>query len=73
MKATQKQQILEYMQRNGGITPAEAYEHIGCLRLAARIHDLRVDGHDIVADIVGAQNRHGEKVYFTRYRLRRAV
>jgi hypothetical protein len=31
------------------ITPLQALQWFGCMRLAARIRDLRDDGHDIAA------------------------
>jgi len=30
-----------------GLSAVDAFEKIGCMRLAARIHDLREMGHDI--------------------------
>lgn len=30
-----------------GITPSDAYRHLGCMRLAARIAELRADGFQI--------------------------
>lgn len=64
-----KNMILDYMQRNGGITQAEAYEALGCTRLGARIWDLRHDGHMIKRfDVVGT-NRFGHPVRYARYVL----
>ena len=37
---TQAQRVLRYMEDNGSITAAEAMEHLGVMRLAARIFDL---------------------------------
>ena len=44
---SQVQQILRHMQDIGPITPLEALDKYGCFRLAARIRDLRDDGHQI--------------------------
>ena len=45
--------ILAYLRRHGSITPLEALlPPIGCFRLAARIHDLRLKGHPIRSDLV---------------------
>lgn len=46
-KTTQCKQILEYMQNKGSITPLEALMEIGCMRLSARILDLRKLGWNI--------------------------
>lgn len=46
----QKQQILQ-MLRQRPITAQDAIG-IGCLRLAARIHDLRADGHEIHSEMI---------------------
>ena len=49
---SQSQQILEYMKAGNGITPLDALHKFGCLRLGARIYDLKRDGHKIVTAIV---------------------
>lgn len=41
------------------LTALEALEDAGCLRLAARIKDLRDEGHNIVTEMVGG--RHGKR------------
>lgn len=43
---TQTQTILEMLKR-GPVTDLEALKHANCRRLAARILDLRRDGHQI--------------------------
>ena len=48
-KMTQKDMILSWLQKGKTITPMEALEKFGCFRLAARIHNLRESGHNIVA------------------------
>jgi hypothetical protein len=39
-------QILNHLTK-GPITAIEALNHYGCFRLAARINDLRTEGHNI--------------------------
>ncbi|WP_100137869.1 helix-turn-helix domain-containing protein [Snodgrassella alvi] len=46
-KATQTSQILEYLKDGNSITPLDALRKFGCMRLGARIYDLRQDGHVI--------------------------
>lgn len=47
-KTSQNEQIYRYLQENGSITPIDALNLCGCLRLASRIADLkRIMGADI--------------------------
>ena len=55
--------ILKHL-RSGPITPLDALRDHGCFRLAARINDLRRDGHAIRTALVV---RGGKKV--AEYRL----
>ncbi len=48
---SQKQRILEVLQRGESITPLDALNWFGCFRLAARVHDLRRAGHHIKSGI----------------------
>lgn len=45
---SQNKRILAYMKWNGSITPLEALNSIGCMRLSARIAELRKQGFNIV-------------------------
>lgn len=46
---SQGKMILRYLETHSeGITPAEAYQRYGIMRLAARIWDLRNTGHNIL-------------------------
>lgn len=65
--STQASRILAYLQRGNAIDPVAALDRFGCFRLAARIKDLRDDGHAIATERV--TNDHG--VSFARYRLDR--
>lgn len=69
MKTTQCQRILDYMRQFGSISSLEAFNDLGVVRLASRIHDLRGAGYSIVSEIKSSKNRFGEKVYFKVYRL----
>lgn len=61
---SQAQQILTHMRRVGPITPMVALKWYGCLRLAARIDELRRQGHEIHRDMV---SRNGKR--FASYSL----
>ena len=67
--ATQCERILQYMHDFGSITPVEAMSDLGVMRLAARISDLKDEGHNITRRLVKKKNRYGEPVRFAEYRL----
>ena len=48
----QTEKILNYLSKGKGITPIEALNKFGCFRLAARIADLRKNGHLIFTDSI---------------------
>ena len=62
---TQQDAILTHLQRHGSITFAESLTLYDCARLAARIHDLRRDGHMI--ETKPMRTLRGKRV--ARYRL----
>lgn len=66
---SQEKKILEYINEHGSITQLEATEHIGCLRLPARISDLRQKGVDIISEQVAVKNRFGQTCHVARYSL----
>ena len=66
---TQKERVINYIRDYGSITPLDAMRDLGIMRLAARVHDLRADGYRIASDMVGVENRWGEKTMIARYRL----
>lgn len=61
--------ILQHMKRYGSITAKEAEEEYGCMRLAARISDLRAQGVAVKSEIVTGKNRYGKTIHFAVYRL----
>lgn len=69
---TQTERILKYMQETGAITQLDAMEEFGCMRLGARIYDLRKEGHKIAKQTVTGKNRYGETVSFAKYILEEA-
>ena len=62
--------ILLYMKEHGSITALDAMREFGCMRLAARISDLREKGYDIETFDEWSQNRYGGKIRYARYFLR---
>ena len=57
---TQKEQILEMLNTGEHVTPFKALREFGCFRLAARICELRDEGHHIDMKLV---SRKPGKVY----------
>lgn len=69
MKVTQTERILRYMEQYGSITALDAMREFRCMRLAARIADLKKAGVKIVKSMVTSKNVYGETVSFAEYRL----
>ena len=65
---TQNNMVL-YNLNLGPITPAEAYEKLGVMRLSARIYDLRAMGYPIEMELKTEKNRFGASVTFAEYSM----
>lgn len=52
-----KEMALEYMELFNSITPREALDAFGCMRLSGRIGELREDGYDILT-ITGDKDKN---------------
>ena len=61
---SQKADILRHLQTHGSISPMTALERFGCFRLAARVRDLRAEGHAIETKMT---ERNGKE--FAVYRM----
>ena len=61
--------ILDYMKTHGSITPLEALNAFGCMRLGARIYDLRQAGIQIRCEMEAGINRFGYPTRFARYSI----
>ena len=46
---TQRNDILTYLQSGRSLTPLKALDLFGCMRLGARIWELKAEGYDIEA------------------------
>jgi len=66
---TQCDKVLKYINDFGSITPLEAINDLGIMRLAARINDLSNKGIEINREIVKSKNRYGEIVHYAKYSL----
>jgi hypothetical protein len=49
---SQEQAILEYLQGGAALTPLDALRLFGCMRLGARIWDLRRKGYNISMRVI---------------------
>lgn len=65
----QNRKVLEHMKTRGAITQNDAKDLYGCNRLAARIYDLRKEGHEINAETRCGLNRFGQKTRYAAYTL----
>jgi hypothetical protein len=63
---SQSTEILAHLRAGLSITPLDAFKRFNCLRLGARIYELKARGHDIYS----VYERSGEKRY-CRYFLRK--
>ena len=69
---SQEDLILEYLKTGKSITPLEALRFFGCLRLGARIWDLRHKGYRIEeADVKDGRKRYAR--YFLAPQLEEAI
>ncbi len=66
---SQNCKVLRWMTERGSITPQDALT-FGCMRLAARIKDLRDGGADIITDTMEYTDTDGKITRFASYRLR---
>lgn len=64
---SQEQRILTHLASFGSITPKEAMDEYGIMRLGARIYDLRQDGYDIRKTTEVSRNRYGQETRYARY------
>lgn len=68
-KMTQCDRILRHMRDYGTIDPMTAIKDYGCMRLSARIVDLKGLGYPIRAERVKNKNRYGESTNYCVYSL----
>ena len=69
MSVTQCKMLLAHLLSAGSITPREAYNQYGIMRLGARIWDLKHQGYDIITEQEQAFNRFGKPTRFAKYKL----
>jgi hypothetical protein len=55
--------------KRGPVNPLAALTELGIFRLAARVRDLKDDGHKIVKNTIKVQNKFGEPCAVASYSL----
>lgn len=72
--ASQVSKVLAYMKEGNSITPLEALNKFGAMRLSAIIKDIEgIVGYPPHRDRVQVKNRFGKDVYVARYWLDEGV
>ena len=67
---TQNEMILKHLQTHKrGITPMQALNKFGCMRLASRISELRRMGYVISREMIAVKDRDGDVRYVANYKL----
>lgn len=61
---TQNNEILSYLQAGGKLTALDALEKMRCLRISARIKDLRNAGYDIKTERIELPSGKNVARYF---------
>lgn len=60
---SQNAAILSYLSRRKALTALQALERFGCFRLAARVYDLREQGHRIQSRVIEASGKRIAEYY----------
>jgi hypothetical protein len=68
---SQSERILYHLSQGKPLTPLEALRSYGCMRLSARIKELKNEGYDIIMTLKEAYDKEEQGVKrFAEYRLR---
>lgn len=66
---TQNIRLLAYLKAHKKIDPMTALTELGMSRLAARVYDLRREGHNITSVPKRVINRFDESIIVSEYRI----
>ena len=66
-KPIQADRIVEYIKEHGGITSLDAARDLGCMRLGARIFEIKERGIEVKSEFINVENRFGERCRVKRY------
>lgn len=68
---TQKELVLEHINKYGGITDVDAVYKYSIMRLGSVIHLLRKDGHKIVTTMKSGKNKYQRPVTYAVYTIKK--
>lgn len=69
---SKQEQVLDYLQKYGSITPETAYKVCHTMRLSGLIFNLRRKGYDIKTEIINKTNEEGRHISYACYILQDA-
>lgn len=69
---TQCERVLWYIKNFGYITPLQAVNDLGVMRLASRIKDIKNLGYHVLTDRIEVKDRFGNSAHVARYRIEEA-
>jgi hypothetical protein len=58
------------LMKQGWVSPSMALAGTGCMRLAARVHDIRTLGYKVISRNVKRKNRLGRTITYKEYRIK---
>ena len=66
---TQINELIDLM-KQGWVSPAMALAGTGCMRLAARVHDIKAMGYKVIGRTVKGKSRGGRTTTYKEYRIK---
>ena len=63
----QAKRVLDYLESGNTITTLNAFNELGITRLAARIYELKEEGHDVKSKRIKVTNRYDEQCSVSEY------
>ena len=63
-------EILIDLMKQGWVSPAMALAGAGCMRLAARVHDIKQLGYKVISRTVKGRSRAGRVTTYKEYRIK---
>ena len=63
-------EILIDLMKQGWVSPAMALAVAGCMRLAARVFDIKQMGYRVISRSVRGKSRAGKTTIYKEYRIR---
>lgn len=63
-------EILIDLMTQGWVSPAMALAGAGCMRLAARVHDIKALGYKVISRSVKRKNRWNRTITYKEYRIK---